>query len=145
MTKRLFVAAWVAVLLTACAPSSLYYWGGSKQGATAYEVLSYRFEKQTPQSLCALIAVYEDMVTHPGGSRKVPPPGICAEYGYLLLRPETAETFATHANASQKNLFASQDYAAAFAERGCQMLEKEIELYPESAPFLEPLLRKLAK
>ena len=81
----------------------------------------------------------------PGGSRQVPPPGICAEYGYILLLPETAETFLNNATTAQKKLFKSDDYGVLFTERGKEMLQKEIELYPESAKFIEPLIKKLAR
>ena len=85
------------------------------------------------------------MVTNPGGTRQVPPPGICAEYGYLLLQPETADTFMNNATSAQKKLFLSQDYNALFLERGKEMLEKEIEYYPESAKFIRPLIKKLVR
>ena len=89
--------------------------------------------------------MYEDMVTYPGGTRRVPPPGICAEYGYMLLIPENAAIFAEHATAMQRRSFASTDYDAFFAEKGKEMLQKEIELYPESAKFIAPLIERLCK
>ena len=89
--------------------------------------------------------MYEDIVTHPGGMRRMPPPGICAEYGYMLLIPENAETFAKYATSMQKRTFASSDYASFFPEKGKEMLMKEIELYPESAKFIAPLIERLCK
>lgn len=145
--KKIAVLFIAIVMLSSCGMTNpLYYWGGIKSGTTAYEHLAYQsYDKQTPKSLCNLIAVYEDMVTRPGGSRQVPPPGICAEYGYLLLLPETAETFLNNATTAQKKLFKSDDYGVLFTERGKEMLQKEIELYPESAKFIEPLIKKLAR
>ena len=145
--KRSIVVLAAVVLLSSCGvTNSLYYWGGTQSGTTAYENLAYQsYDKQTPKSICNLVAVYENMVTKPGGSRQVPPPGICAEYGYLLLQPETAETFLNNATASQKKLFKTDDYGALFLERGQEMLQKEIELYPESAKFIEPLIKKLVR
>lgn len=145
--KKLIIIAIAIVTLSSCGVSnSLYYWGGSQNGTTAYENLAYQsYDKQTPKSICNLVAVYENMVTKPGGTRQVPPPGICAEYGYLLLKPETAEIFLNNATASQKKLFDSDDYASLFSEHGKEMLQKEIELYPESAKFIEPLIKKLAR
>ena len=137
-----------ALLLSSCGTTveTLYSWGGYQNGTTAYENLAYlSYDKQSPQSICGLVAVYENMVSHPGGSRRVPPPGICAEYGYLLLQPGTAETFTQNASSSQKSLFGSSDYAVLFREKGQEMLEKEVEYYPESARFIEPLIKKLAK
>lgn len=145
--KRVFYLAIAVVLFSSCSMTkSLYYWGGIQNGTTTYENLAYQsYDKQTPKSLCNLVAAYENMVTNPGGTRQVPPPGICAEYGYLLLQPETAETFLNNATPIQKKLFSSEDYSALFQERGKEMLQKEIELYPESAKFIEPLIKKLAR
>ena len=113
-------------------------------GATEYEHLAYKnYDKQTPESICKLICIYEEIVTYPGGSRKVPPPGICAEYGYMLLIPENAEIFAKHATSMQKRTFSSTEYTTLFPEKGKQLMLKEIELYPESAKFIAPLIERL--
>ena len=145
--NKIVILAIAVVMLSSCGTTSpLYYWGGMQSGTTTYENLAYQsYKKQTPKSLCGLIAVYENMVTNPGGTRQVPPPGICAEYGYLLLTPGTAETFMNNATPAQKKLFNSSDFNAAFLERGKELLLKEIELYPESAKFIEPLIKKLAR
>ena len=145
--KRILTLALVSLVLTSCGmTTSLYYWGGVQNGATTYENLAYQnYDKQTPESSCKLICMYEDMVTYPGGTRRGPPPGICAEYGYMLLIPENAAIFAEHATAMQRRAFASTDYAAFFAEKGKEMLQKEIELYPESAKFITPLIERLCK
>ena len=136
-----------AALLSACGTTGdLYSWGGYRNKTSAYEDYAYQYyHRQTPESLCDLLACYEQMVSTPGGSRQVPPPGICAEYGYLLLLPETAVTFMNHASASQKRLFQTGDFAGLFQERGKEMLQMEIELYPESAIFIRPLIKKLVK
>ena len=89
--------------------------------------------------------MYEDIVSNPGGMRKMPPPGICAEYGYMLLIPENANIFAEHATSMQKRTFDSGDYATFFPEKGKELLQKEIELYPESAKFITPLIERLCK
>ena len=134
----------LCLILTSCGASSLYYWGGNSNGATLYEQLAYKsYDKQTPQSTCNLIAVYEDMVKRQKkGSRGVPPPGICAEYGYLLLQPQTAEIFAQEATKSQRKLFSGSDYFAIFRERGEEMMRMEMEYYPESVSFIAPLLKR---
>lgn len=145
--KRIMTLALVSFILTSCGmATSLYYWGSVQNGATTYENLSYQnYDKQTPESICKLICMYEDMVTYPGGTRRVPPPGICAEYGYMLLIPENAAIFAEHATGMQRRSFASTDYASFFTEKGKEMLQKEIELYPESAKFIAPLIERLCK
>ena len=144
---KLLILTIVTFCLTSCGlTSSLYYWGGMQSGATTYENLAYRnYDKQTPESLCKLICMYEDVVSNPGGTRKMPPPGICAEYGYMLLIPENASIFAEHATSMQKRTFSSSDYASFFPEKGRQLLQKEVELYPESAKFIAPLIERLCK
>ena len=138
--KRILTLALVSFVLTSCGmTTSLYYWGGVQNGATTYENLAYqKYDKQTPESICRLICVYEDIVSNPGGTRRMPPPGICAEYGYMLL-------FAEYATAMQRRTFTSGDYATFFPERGKELLQKEIELYPESAKFIVPLIERLCK
>ena len=145
--KRILTLALVSFALTSCGfTTSLYYWGGDLYETTTYENLTYQnYDKQTPESICKLICMYEDMVTYPGGTRRVPPPGICAEYGYMLLIPENAAIFAEHASAMQRRTFASGDYASFFPEKGKKMLQREIELYPESAKFIAPLIERLCK
>ena len=145
--KKLLLLSIVTVCLTSCGVTpSLYYWGEMQYGATAYEDLTYRnYDKQTPESICNLICLYEDMVRHPGGTRKMLPPGICAEYGYMLLIPENATIFAEHATSMQKRTFSSKDYASFFPEKGKELLQKEIELYPESAKFIAPIIERLCK
>jgi len=149
MKQKLLIIVSSVLLLSACGtttPTSLYYWGGTQNGTSAYENLAYLdYKKQTPEAMCRLICLYEEMVTHPGGSRQVPPPGICAEYGYLLLNPDTYTVFSEHATDSQKKLFQSSNYGTLFTERGKEMFEKEMEYYPESATFIMPLLKKLSK
>ena len=145
--KRILTLVLVSFLLASCGmTSSLYYWGGMQNGATTYEHLAYKsYDKQTPESLCRLLCMYEDIVSNPGGTRKMPPPGICAEYGYMLLIPENAAIFAEHATTAQRKSFASSDYAAFFPKKGKELLQKEIELYPESAKFITPLIERLCK
>jgi hypothetical protein len=145
--KRILTQALVSFALTSCGiTSTLYYWGGEQKGATTYENLAYKnYDQQTPESICKLICMYEDIVTYPGGSRNMPPPGICAEYGYMLLIPENAEIFAKYATSMQKRTFASTEYATFFPEKGKELMLKEIELYPESAKFIAPLIDRLCK
>lgn len=144
--KNIIIFIVATIVLSSCGTTTLYYWGGDMNGTSNYEKLAYTdYKTQTPKATCNLICVYEDMVTNLGGTRKVPPPGICAEYGYLLLLPSTAQTFYENATSRQKKVFDRTDYSVFFSERGKEMLQKEIEYYPESRQFIEPLIKKLAR
>jgi hypothetical protein len=102
-----------------------------------YDEAAYAYyDKQSPQAICDLIMVYEDMVNNPGGSRQVPPPGVCAEYGYLLLTPDIDQIFASTATPRQRKMMSRTD----FYQYGLELMQKEIELYPESAQFIKPLV-----
>ena len=145
--KKILTLIIVVSCLTSCGISTqLYDWGGSLSTTTTYENLTYRhYHQQSPESICGLLCMYEEMINNPGGSRQVPPPGICAEYGYLLLKKENADIFAAHATESQKKTFEFTDYASHFPEKGKKLLQMEIELYPESAKFITPLIDRLCK
>ena len=43
-----------------------------------------RTDKENPKVICKVIEMYENLLAYPGGLRQVPPPGICAEYAYIL-------------------------------------------------------------
>ncbi len=136
-----------ALLLSSCGTTvGLYNWGPSSDGASGYESAAYRnYKERTPESICNLIYVYEVMVSRPDGTRKMPPPGICAEYGYLLLQPDVADVFYHNASDRQRRLFGNlTDYSGLFRERGEEMLRLEMINYPESATFVGPLLKRLA-
>lgn len=144
--KRSFylVLAMVACLLTSCGTTdSLYYWGGeNRNGGTAYENATYKsFKKHTPESLCEMLCIYEKMVKNPGGSRRVPPPGICAEYAYYLTLPDTKQMWSSAATTSQKHILSRSDFDTYAAE----LFELEIKNYPESALFIQPLMDRLLK
>lgn len=138
------------LLLSACGPVSgvLYNWGSGStfDGATEYERYAYRSSaRQSPESTCAMLVMYEKLVSHPGGTRQVPPPGICAEYAWLLVQPETAATFAQYATSRQKATYTFSDYDAGFRERSRELFEMEMRYYPESVVFLKPLSERLFK
>ena len=142
--KNIIVFFASVMLLNSCVTTQMYYWGGTTNGVSKYEQLTYKnYNEQTPESICQLVALYEDMVNNPGGSRNVVPPGIYAEYGFLLLQQHTLESFERYATKKQRNMFDTDDYASLFEEKGVLMLEKEIEQYPESEKFILPILKKV--
>ena len=141
------ILAWLTatLLLAACGPTAqvLYNWGGESGGVTEYERRAYRTSaSQTPESTCAMLAMYERLVSNPGGWRKVPPPGICAEYAWLLVQPGTAETFEKYASSREKERVGD---VASFPEKSRALFEMEMHYYPESAVFIKPLAERLFK
>ena len=63
-----------------------------------------------------LIKSYQQIIKKQEGTRKTVPPGIYADYGFILL--QSGKT-----------------------EEGKEMLIKEISLYPESKVFIERILK----
>lgn len=143
--KKVLLITIIVFICSSCAAPKLYYWGSSSSNdESKYEKLTYQnYDKQTPESICDLVCLYEDMVKNPGGTRNVVPPGIYAEYGYLLLQQNTADAFEKYATKKQRKTFTNSDYSNFFPEYGVLMMQKEIELYPESAIFITPLLKRL--
>lgn len=136
------------LLLTACGPTAqiLYNWGGEYDGVTEYERLAYRSSAmESPESLCSMLVMYERLVNNPGGWRQVPPPGICAEYAWLLAQPETLTAFSQHASSRQKESLSYAVSSAAFQARSRELFEMEMRLYPESITFIKPLAERLFK
>lgn len=141
--KYIFKILVIALAISSCSNPRLYYWGSNGE-TTKYEELTYQnYDEQTTESICELVCLYEDMIKHPGGQRHIVPPGIYAEYGYLLFLPSTAEAFEKHATKRQRKLFPNSDYSTYFPQKGEEMFKKEMELYPESKKFIEPLLNRL--
>ena len=85
-----------------------------------YEDAVYRYiTVQDEKSEERLLKNYEKILGKPG-IRKTPPPGICADYGYLLLKK--GET-----------------------KKGKTLLKREKKLYPESAVFINAILKRIEK
>ena len=101
-----------APLFISCMPTStLYYWGN-------YEDASYKHYKQgTDEAKIELMGTYEKMINKQIGIRKTIAPGICAEYGYMLIQ-------------------------AGKVDDGIGYLKKEVELYPESKVFIERIIKQ---
>lgn len=130
-----------AICLSSCASTdNLYYWGSrNSKGTYTYDEVAYNyFDKQSAKAICELIVAYEDMVNNPGGTRQIPPPGLCAEYGYLLLSPDIEQTLATAATSRRLKKLSRKD----FHQYGLELMQKEIDYYPESAQFIQPLINR---
>jgi hypothetical protein len=114
--KHAFLILGAGLFLASCAPTTkpLYTWGQYEDASYAY--LKKNDEKTTQQ----LIATYQKLIDEQDGSRKVTPPGIYADYGFILI--QTGKT-----------------------KEGKALLEKEIALYPESKVFIERILKLIEK
>lgn len=94
------------------APKTLYNWHGYE--SARYAVASNPTEKSVQE----LIDTYEKLINKQGkGLRKAPPPGVCAEYGYLLIKKGERS-------------------------RGLELLKREIDLYPESKVFIQRIIKQ---
>ena len=86
-----------------------------------YEVTSYNYLKNNDEkSTQALIETYQNIIEKQQGSRGVVPPGVYADYGFILLQDNKTE-------------------------EGKAMLLKEVELYPESKTFIDRILKMIEK
>lgn len=115
MKPKILIPIFFVFLLTSCATQqSLYDWG-------VYDEVVYSYLKKSDEdSEKNLLKEYEKLIAKPKGSRKVPPPGVCADLGYLFIK--------------QGN-----------PQKGKELLEKEIAYYPESSVFIERVIKRIDK
>lgn len=111
---RLTAVSVLAFLATSCASTQLYGWYN-------YQNDYYQYQKNADaSSLATLTKTYEKIIEKKKGVRGTVPPGIYADYGWILL--EAGKT-----------------------EEGKAMLMKEVELYPESEVFIGTILKRFEK
>jgi hypothetical protein len=110
MKKELLLAVPLLLLLSCTVQKPLYSWSN-------YQTTSYNYLKNNQdKDLQELLDSYKKIIEKQEGTRNVPPPGVCADYGYLLImKGKTAE--------------------------GKTLLKKEVELYPESKIFIDRILK----
>lgn len=112
MRKGLILFALLVVLGSCTTQKPLYTWGN-------YEIASYNYLKNSDEkSVQELIENYQKVIETQKGTRGVVPPGVCADYGFILLQEGKKE-------------------------EGKEMLMKEIALYPESKIFIERILKMI--
>lgn len=113
--RKLFIVAICVIAFTSCATQkSLYTWYDSEDA-------TYKYTKRgTDELLTKAMAQYEKVISKQKGTRKVVPPGVNAEYGYLL-------------------------YKAGKKEEGLALLKAEIKAYPESETFISRIIKQLEK
>lgn len=120
MKKTFYALAFFAVaFLSGCASTNgkipLYNW-------SSYTQDTYKYIKEGEEdNIETLLTTYQWIFDNQTGTiRESVPPGVCADYGYLLVR-------------------------AGRVEEGKELLKKEKELYPESARFVDSVLRKIER
>lgn len=113
--EKLLSIALLAGLMAACSTQKpLYSWYN-------YEEVTYKFDKkQSEAAQQHLLEEYQKMIEKQKGLRKTVPPGLNAEYGFLLCK-------------------------LGKKEEGIKYLKAEIALYPESATYVSRIIKQLEK
>ncbi len=114
--KKTIAAAVAVMALTSCTPTakSLYSWYD-------YEDATYQYsKKQTDELKVKVLEQYKKLTENQKGTRGVVPPGLYAEYGYML-------------------------YMNGKKEEGLSFLKQEIKLYPESETYISRIIKQLEK
>ena len=141
--RLLITASFLVLIFSSCVTTNtMYYWGpvSLSDNITGYEKATYDYYKyQSPESICKMIETYQDIMLKCESGDKLIPPGVCAEFGYILINPENEAYFNEYATKSQKKIMPG----VTFVEYGKELLEKEMILYPESQQFLEPILKRI--
>lgn len=113
--KKIFLISIVALGLSSCSePKNLYSWHD-------YEDVTYEYSKNPTEKLKAkALNEYQRLTEKQKGIRKIVPPGLLAEYGYML-------------------------YMNGKTEEGIKLLNGEIKLYPESEKYISRIIKQLDK
>ena len=111
--KRILALVSISFLIVSCTTTKpLYNWKG-------YDDAVYAYTKGSDEkSVENLIKIYEKLIKKSGGSREVPPPGVCADYGYIMIKKGQTS-------------------------KGKELLIKETVLYPESKQFVDRIIKRL--
>ncbi len=109
------IIATIALSVTSCVTNqSLYSW-------YEYEDLAYEYNKEPTEKLqVKVLEQYKKLTDKQKGIRGVVPPGMYAEYGYLL-------------------------YKTGKKQEGIDFLKKEISQYPESEKYISRIIKQLEK
>jgi hypothetical protein len=114
MKKIAFIILTLLCLASCNVQKPLYSWYN-------YNTASYDYLKNADEkSLQEIVKTYQKIIEKQEGSRKTVPPGIYADYGFLLLQTNNEED-------------------------GRTMLMQEIALYPESEIFINRILKMIEK
>jgi len=113
--KRFLLYAIGLLALASCqAPQTLYSWYDSEDATYEYT------KRLTEEKLEYAMKQYQKVIAKQKGFRKTVPPGVNAEYGFLL-------------------------YKAGKKDEGLSLLKAEINSYPESEVFISRIIKQLEK
>ncbi|MCM1079394.1 MAG: DUF4810 domain-containing protein [Bacteroidales bacterium] len=105
----------VVTALSACGPSKTLY------SWYDYEDATYKYTKNPDEKHQEkMMNQYAKVLQKQKGTRKTVQPGLYAEYGYMLVK-------------------------AGKKEEGLELMNKEIELYPESKAYVSRIIEQLKK
>jgi len=108
--RKVLLIAFACLVLTSCGSTQLYSWYD-------YEDVTYKYSKVPDDKLQEkVLAQYEKMINKQREKRGVVPPGLYAEYGYMLCKMERVS-------------------------EGLEYLKKEIALYPESEVYISRIIK----
>lgn len=113
--KKFIIATIVVMTLASCSTTNaLYSWYD-------YEDATYQYNKSHTDKLqVRVLEQYQKLIDKQKGTRGVVPPGLYAEYGYLL-------------------------YKTGKKDEGINFLKKEVALYPESDTYISRIIKQLEK
>ena len=114
MKKIILSWAIIALFASCSSTKTLYSWYN-------YEDATYQYnKKRTDETKVKMMEQYLKLIQKQKGTRKVVPPGLYAEYGYVL-------------------------YMGGKKEEGLDFLKQEIKLYPESETYISRIIKQLEK
>jgi hypothetical protein len=113
MIKKILLIGGCILALASCSSTkNMYSWYN-------YEDITYKYSKKSTDELqVKLLEEYQKITHNQKGLRGVVPPGLYAEYGFLLYK-------------TGKN------------DEGLSFLKEEIKLYPESEKYVSRIIKQL--
>jgi len=111
--KTLIILSLTSLMMVSCVQQkTLYNWGKIQE--TSYQYMKYGTEKDLEK----LLKTYQYAIDNQKKGRMTVQPGICADYGFLLIKQGEVE-------------------------KGLKFMKMEIALYPESAVFIEQIIKRI--
>lgn len=113
--KKIIIAVFGTIFFASCqTQQTLYSWYDSENATYVYT------KRTTEEALEKAMVQYQKVIAKQNGLRKTVPPGVNAEYGYLLCK-------------------------AGRKQEGLALLRAEIQAYPESEKFISRIINQLEK